>query len=84
VRAVTTLPVKPKLPEHVAEAVTELQSRVWRLRNLIQCVRETDTEQVEDFEAAMSGLVDLADEIYNDMDAELVAERAAAIQERQS
>ena len=72
-----TKPVQPRLPKHVAEVVTELQSRVWRLRSLIQCVREADHEQLEDYEAALSGLVDYADDIHLAMDVGTIAERAA-------
>jgi hypothetical protein len=75
------IPVKPKLPEHVAKVVFDLQSRVWRLRNLIQCVRETDATQIEDRDAALSGLVEYADSIYREMDAGLIAERAVALRE---
>jgi hypothetical protein len=42
----------------VNKAIEEQQSRVWRLRNLIECVRNAgdSSDEVDDFGAAISGL----------------------------
>ncbi len=75
-----TIPPQPAdLPTFIRDAVAEQQDRVWRLRNLISCVREANREQVDDYEAALSGLVDLADEIHLALDTGALAQRAEAL-----
>jgi hypothetical protein len=71
------------LPEPVKQAIEEQQARVWRLRNLIACVRivAESSEDVDDFGAAISGLQDYANETHMALDAGAIAERAAAIRE---
>jgi hypothetical protein len=71
------------LPESVKEAIEEQQTRVWRLRNLIECVRNAadSSDDIDDFGAAISGLQDYADETHLALDVGVIAKRAAAIQE---
>ena len=69
----------PQLPIFVRDAVSEQQDRVWRLRNLIECIRYVDREQVDDYEAALSGLVEYAADIHSALDVGTVAERAEAL-----
>jgi hypothetical protein len=79
----TTETISPKpadLPIFIRDAVAEQQNRVWRLRNLISCVREANRDLVDDYEAALSGLVDLADDIHLGLDTGVLAARAAALQ----
>jgi hypothetical protein len=77
---ITAIPSKtPQLPIFVRDAVSEQQARVRRLRNLIECVRYVDREQIDDYEAAISGLVDYADDIHLALDVGTVAERAETL-----
>jgi hypothetical protein len=75
---------KIALPASLRQAIGEQQDRVWRLRNLIECVRNTadSSEDVEDFGAAITGLQDYADDTFYALDAGAVAERAHAIDEK--
>jgi hypothetical protein len=74
---------KGSLPEHVQNAIAEQQARVWRLRNLIECVRlaADSQDEIDDFGAAISGLQDYADDTCTALDAGTIAERAASIKE---
>jgi hypothetical protein len=74
---------KGSLPEPVKQAIEEQQARVWRLRNLIECVRlaADSSDEIDDFGAAISGLQDYADDTCTALDAGAIAERAAAIRE---
>jgi hypothetical protein len=72
------------LRESVKKAIEEQQARVWRLRNLIQCVRNVaDAQDCEDFGAAISGLQDYANDTCSALDAGAIAERAQAIEEEE-
>jgi hypothetical protein len=68
------------LPESVKKAIEEQQARVWRLRNLIEYVRNASdsSDDVEDFGAALSGLQDYADATAMALDAGAIAQRAEA------
>jgi len=75
-------PVKPRLPDRFKEAIGEQQSRLWRLKSLIECVgidTEGSSNRCEDHSAALDGLADYANAIHGDLDATLVAERAAEL-----
>jgi hypothetical protein len=77
---ISAIPSKAaELPTFIRDAVSEQQDRVWRLRNLISCVREANRDMVKDFEAALSGLVDYADDIHVALDTQVVAERAETL-----
>jgi hypothetical protein len=70
------------LPESVKKAIEEQQARVWRLRNLIECVRNVaeSSNEIDDFGAAISGLQDYAEDIHMALDAGEVSQRAEAIE----
>lgn len=69
----------------VKEALTELQARVWGLRNLIQAVQLAEREgNAEDLDAAANGLVDLADTIHLALDPDAVAEQAQRLADRRA
>lgn len=71
----------PVWPPGLRGAIDEQQTRVWRLRNLIEAVnRASEGGAVEDIEAALSAAVDYADRIHSDLDAQALAERAAALE----
>ena len=57
-------------------------SRVWRLHSLIECIRVSSdsSEDVQDFGAAISGVLELANSIHLALDVEVIAERAKAIE----
>ncbi len=58
-------PIRPDLPENLGSAVQEQQCRVWRLRALIECMREGQgSGAVDDLEAAIEGCADYADSIH--------------------
>jgi len=73
------------LPETVKTAIEEQQACVWRLRNLIACVRNApdSSDDVEDFGTAISGLQDYADDTTLALDAGEIAQRAQAIEEEE-
>jgi hypothetical protein len=73
------------LPDSVKKAIEEQQARVWRLRNLIECVRKAadSSDDVEDFGAAITGLQDYADDTAMALDAGAIAQRAIAIEEQE-
>jgi hypothetical protein len=74
-------PSPPTLPPGLKGAIDEQQTRVWRLRNLIDAVnRASEGGEVEDIEAALSAAVDYADRIHSDLDAGALAERALALE----
>jgi hypothetical protein len=72
-----------KIHASLKTAIEEQQSRVWRLRNLIECVRQAadSSEDIEDFGAAISGLQDYADDIHMTLDAGEIGKRATSIEE---
>jgi hypothetical protein len=76
---------KRSLPAPVLTAIEERQERIWRLRNLIACVRAAadSPDDVDDFGAAISGLQDSADDTHMALDAEAIAERGAAIRQEE-
>jgi hypothetical protein len=71
------------LPGSVKDAIEEQQSRVWRLHSLIECIRviSDSSEEVQDFGAAISVVLELADSIHSALDVGTIAERAKAIEE---
>jgi hypothetical protein len=74
------------LPESVKKAIEEQQSRVWRLRNLIECVRivADSSEDIDDFGAAITGLQNYADDTAMALDAGAIAQRAVAIEREEA
>lgn len=83
---VTPIRPKPERPKRqkgsdITKATDEQQDRVWRLRALIQCVREADWELVDDSEAALDGLADYASSIHLALDAGALKERAKQLEE---
>ncbi|HEY6456019.1 MAG TPA: hypothetical protein VIY90_12145 [Steroidobacteraceae bacterium] len=54
-------PNMPRLPERFDEAIGEQQSRVWRLKSLIECVAADvgGSNTCEDLWAALDGLTSL-------------------------
>jgi hypothetical protein len=73
------------LRESVKAAIEEQQARVWRLRNLIECVRQAadSSDDVEDFGAAITGLQDYANDTYYALDAGIILQRAQMIEEEE-
>lgn len=67
------------------QAIEEQQARVWRLRNLVECVRNASdsSEDIEDFSAAINGLQDYAEDIHMTLDAGTIVERAQAIEKEE-
>lgn len=68
----------------LTKATDEQQARVWRLRALIQCVHEAPRDQIEDLDAAISGLADYAGAIHSALDAGVLGQRAQEIAEEVS
>lgn len=64
--------------EELHERIVALQTRLWRIRNVTKAVREfTEVntvlrDPIQDVYSAMEGIVDQLDQLYNDMDPELV------------
>lgn len=75
--------VKPVLPPAVVTAIEEQQTRVWRLRSLLDVFREAviDGDNIDDKEAALDALIELADEVYKALDTESIASRAAEFED---
>jgi len=76
-----------KLPAAVLEAIEERRAHAYELRCLIECVQAADAAtthgvQVNDFEAALRGLVTFADRLAESLDDEAFADDVAAIEGR--
>jgi hypothetical protein len=74
------------LPPGFQRALEEQQTRVWRLRNLLDtlCIAVRDGWILDDGEAAIQGLVDYADGIHLALDVDLLKERGAEIAEERA
>lgn len=70
--------------EAVRKAVEELESRVWHLRSLTQCVAEATADScggtIDDPLSAMLGLVELADAVHDSLMPDAFSQRVAQIE----
>ena len=85
--SIQSLPPVVRLPAPLQEALQEQQSAVGDLRSLLQCVQGCgdDGSDIEEFFAAMRGLLTLADAIIIALDPESLERRARdLIEEAQS
>jgi hypothetical protein len=69
------------IPALLAQAIGEQQTRVWQLRNLIEAVNHAtrDSNEIDDLEAALGGLVAMADEIHLGLNKESLEKKAEEI-----
>lgn len=74
----------PALSPGLTVAIEEQQTAVWKLYALLECVTmaldANAPYDVEDADAALHAVLDLAREIHLRLDAGAIAQRAAAIQ----
>jgi len=75
-------PINPELPVWIGKAVEEQQTKVWRLRSLLDVLREAVREDhdVEDSGAAVDALVEYADQIHLALDESALKARAAELE----
>lgn len=71
----------PASEPSLQEAIDEQQTRVWRLRSLIECVSVVGDggRGIDDPDAAIEGLVDYADAIHSALDFEALTKRAGEL-----
>lgn len=74
---------KPGLRPSVMTAIEEQQTKVWRLRSLLDVLREAIREDhgVEDAGAAIDALVEYADQIHMALDVDTIKARAAELED---
>ncbi len=77
------------LPATIAKAVEQQQARLWSLRSLVDLVlvavqNDGRIESVDDMEAALVGIIELADSVHEALDEQAIADRAAELAEDQA
>lgn len=76
---------RPEIRPPVAKAIDEQRNRLWRLRSLIEvtafAVDHESGDEIEDLNAVLAGLLELADSIHEALETQTIAERAAELAE---
>ena len=77
---VTTIKSEPTLPAHLEQAVREQQRRVLHVVGMLQCLLvAANTDEAPEFDAALEGLQELAQNVYDGLDSVALAKRAQVL-----
>jgi len=70
-------PIRPEIAAAIKQAIENQQSRVLNLVGILEClIVAADTDGAPNFDAALTGAKDLADDIYRALDPGAIVEAA--------